>query len=87
MTLIRAITIDNFRGIRSLTWFPSVGLNCLIGPGDSGKSTLLEAIDFCIGARRSLQIVDSDFFGLVIENPIRIAVTLGHVPTSGVNCH
>ncbi|MGO4684118.1 AAA family ATPase [Hyphomicrobium sp. 2TAF46] len=40
------------------------GLNCLIGPGDSGKSSVLEAIDFCLGARRNLQISDADFHRL-----------------------
>ena len=29
---------------------PAPGINCLIGPGDIGKSTLLDAIDLCMGA-------------------------------------
>ena len=80
MTLIRAIEIENFRGVKSLAWRPRQGINCLIGPGDSGKSTVLNAIDYCIGARRSLQIANSDFCKLDIENPIRVAVTLGALP-------
>jgi predicted ATP-dependent endonuclease of OLD family len=50
MTVIRAIEIENFRGVKVLVWCPSEGINCLIGPGDSGKSTVLDAIDYCIGA-------------------------------------
>jgi putative ATP-dependent endonuclease of the OLD family len=80
MALIRAIAIENFRGVKSLAWRPREGINCLVGPGDSGKSTVLDAIDYCIGARRSLQIADSDFCKLNIENPIRVAVTLGALP-------
>jgi predicted ATP-dependent endonuclease of OLD family len=41
MARIRKIEVINFRCIKNLTWFPSSGLNCLVGPGDSGKSTLL----------------------------------------------
>ncbi|EOV2228542.1 ATP-binding protein [Klebsiella variicola subsp. variicola] len=44
------VEIQNFRSIRLLTWQPSPGLNCLIGPGDSGKTTILDAIDLCLCA-------------------------------------
>ena len=77
MTKIRKIEIRNFRGIRELDWFPSAGVNCLIGPGDTGKSTVLDAIDLCLGARRNISIADSDFHNLDVEKPISITLTLG----------
>lgn len=77
MARIRKIEIANFRGIKQLVWFPSPGINCLIGTGDSGKSTVLDAIDLCLGARRNIQISDADFFGLDITSPISITLTLG----------
>ncbi|WP_295967349.1 AAA family ATPase [uncultured Bartonella sp.] len=77
MARIKKIEIQNFRGIKSLEWYPSNGINCLIGHGDSGKSTLLDAIDMCIGARRNISFYDTDFFKLDVENPISITVTLG----------
>ena len=77
MARIRRLEIRNFRSIKSLDWAPSAGINCLIGPGDSGKSTILDAIDLCLGARRSVGIADTDFYGLVVTEPIVIAVTLG----------
>lgn len=58
---IRKIEIENFRGIKSLAWLPSPGINCRIGPGDSGKSSILDAIDYCIGARRNIPFTDADF--------------------------
>ncbi|MFZ2988620.1 ATP-dependent nuclease [Ideonella sp.] len=77
MARIRRLEIRNFRSIKALDWAPSAGINCLIGPGDSGKSTVLDAIDLCLGARRSVLIADTDFYGLVVTEPIVIAVTLG----------
>jgi len=77
MARIRKVEINNFRGVKSLEWHPSPGLNCLIGPGDSGKSTILDAIDLCLGARRNVQFTDADFHRLAIETPITISVTLG----------
>jgi putative ATP-dependent endonuclease of the OLD family len=79
---IRKVEIRNFRVIRTLDWCPSAGVNCLIGPGDSGKSTILDAIDFCLGARRNLAIADTDFHSLDVTSPISIAVTLGGLPDS-----
>lgn len=77
MPIIRKIEIENFRSIKKLEWFPSEGMNCLIGAGDSGKSTILDAIDLCLGARRSANISDADFFQLDVEQPISITLLLG----------
>lgn len=80
MTRVRRLEIRNFRSIQTLDWTPSNGVNCLIGPGDSGKSTILDAIDLCLGARRSAPFGDTDFFGLDVTRTIVIAVTLGALP-------
>ena len=79
MARIRAVVIRNFRGIKSLTWYPAPGINCLIGPGDSGKSSVLDSIDLCLGARRNIQFSDADFHLLDVETPIAIEVTLGEL--------
>ncbi len=80
MTRIRRLEIENFRGMRSLDWNPKPGLNCLLGPGDVGKSTVLDAIDLCLGARRAIAFSDADFFELDHSKPIRIAATIGELP-------
>lgn len=80
MARIRLIEINHFRSIKSLSWHPTNGINCLIGPGDSGKSTILDAIDLCLGARRNLALSDTDFYGLDVSQPITISLTLGDLP-------
>jgi len=82
MPRIRHIAIRNFRSIQSLDWAPSDGINCLIGPGDSGKSTVLDAIDLCLGARRSVNFGDADFHALNVAVPLCIRITLGALPSS-----
>ncbi|MBO0346687.1 AAA family ATPase [Roseibium sp. CAU 1637] len=77
MSRIRKVEIENFRGIQNLSWLPSNGINCLIGPGDSGKSTVLDAIDYCLGARRNLQMADADFHNLDVDTPIQTTLTMG----------
>ncbi|EQB04016.1 ATP-dependent nuclease [Sphingobium baderi] len=77
MARIRHIGIRNFRCIQKLDWFPSAGINCLIGPGDGGKSSVLDAIDLCLGARRSAPFTDADFHALDVTAPISISITIG----------
>lgn len=82
MARIRLIEIQNFRCLKHFAWRPSAGVNCLIGPGDAGKSTILDAIDYCLGARRNLSFTDADFFGLAVTDPISISITLGELDES-----
>lgn len=77
MAQIRHIHIKRFRVINELIWLPKPGLNCLIGSGDSGKTSILDAIDLALGARRSYPFTDADFYQLNTSNPIEIFVTLG----------
>lgn len=82
MARIRHIEIRNFRCIREFSWWPSPGINCLMGPGDVGKSSILDAIDLCLGARRNVQFTDADFYDLDVEKPISITLTIGELDDS-----
>lgn len=79
MIKIRQVDIFNFRSIKHLSWQPKPGFNCLIGPGDSGKSTILDAIELCmgVGMRRASSLGDSDFHLLNPANKICIALVIG----------
>ncbi|MFJ3431747.1 ATP-dependent nuclease [Pseudomonas fragi] len=80
MARIRYVEIQNFRGIEQLNWAPNEGINCLIGPGDSGKTSILDAIEVCMSVRRSVEFSDADFFGMDVSKPIIIRVTIGALP-------
>lgn len=45
---IRSLTIKRYRGIETFAWKPNPGVNCLVGPGDSFKSTVLAAISLLL---------------------------------------
>jgi putative ATP-dependent endonuclease of OLD family len=76
--------IENFKGIKSLDWkIPaSQQLTVLIGPGDSGKSTILEAIHFLLSDRWMIPFTDTDFYGTDILQPIVIKALLVDIPDS-----
>lgn len=77
---LRRLLVENFRGIKSLEWSLSSRLVCLIGPGDSRKSTVLHAIDYVLGERWSLPLTDADFFDCDISNPIVVEATFTDLP-------
>ncbi len=79
MARIRFIDIRNFRCLKEFTWAPSPGLNCLIGSGDAGKSSVLDSIDYCLGARRNISFSDADFHGLDVSESITITITIGEL--------
>jgi energy-coupling factor transporter ATP-binding protein EcfA2 len=77
---IRRLEIQNFRGVRSLDWRHIPDSSALIGPGDSGKSTILEAIERLLSPRWNLSFDDADFWGMNTEVPITVRATLVDLP-------
>ncbi|MBJ7402170.1 DNA helicase [Bradyrhizobium nitroreducens] len=76
------VEVVNFRGIKQLSWHPAPGTNCLVGPGDSGKTTVLDAIELAFAPRNSVTFDDTDFYAVDPKaNPIAITVTIGDLPT------
>lgn len=80
MSRIAAIQIENFRSIEKCTWYPKAGFNCLFGPGDSGKSSILEAINWCLSGNQSRRPTDADFFQMDPQKAILIRIMLVDLP-------
>jgi putative ATP-dependent endonuclease of the OLD family len=79
---IRRLWIENFRGIKQLDWrVPNNRrLIALVGPGDSGKSTVLDAVHYLLGDRWSIPFADTDFFNADVQQQILIKALLIEVP-------
>lgn len=78
---IRHLSVRNFRGIRELDWpIPDCRVLCLIGRGDSTKSTILEALRRVFHPQWNLSFDDADFYHCNPANVITIEVVLGDLP-------
>lgn len=75
---IRLLKVSNFRGISALDWRPSSSFCCLIGAGDSGKSTLLDAVEATLSSRW-FSFTEPDFLSCDTSNPIIIEATVGEL--------
>ena len=78
--IIRQVQICRFRGIAEMDWNIGSRFSCLVGPGDSTKSTTLAAIEFALSATNNVILNDTDFYMGVVEYPIEITVTVGQLP-------
>jgi putative ATP-dependent endonuclease of the OLD family len=58
---ILLLSIERFRGIKSLTWRPGPGVNLILGGGDVGKTTILDAISLLLSPTNSASVLDSDY--------------------------
>lgn len=55
-------------------------MNCLIGPGDSTKTTILDAIELALNPRPQHLAADTDFHNLDFTRPARVTITVIGLP-------
>lgn len=60
--VIKKLHIERFRGIEKLEWKPSSTVNLLIGGGDAGKSTVLDAIGLLLSPTNSVMLSEADYW-------------------------
>ncbi len=82
MAKIIHLDIKNYRGIKHLPlkFKTNQILICLIGRGDSGKTTILEAISAVLSPSWNLNFYDTDFYNCNHSENIEIIVSLINIP-------
>lgn len=80
MAKIHHLSITHFRGIKRFEQTFSSDFVCLIGRGDSGKSTILDAIASVLSSTWNIPFYDNDFHECDLEKPIVIEATLRDLP-------
>ena len=82
MAKIIQLDIKNYRGIEdlSLKFERDKNLICLIGRGDSGKTTILDAISSVLSPSWNLGFYDTDFYNCDYSHDIEITVSLIEFP-------
>lgn len=77
MAKIHTLKISNYKGIQKFEQaFGMTDFVCLIGRGDSGKTTILEAISLVLSPSWNLTFYDTDFFNGDITKSIEIEASL-----------
>ncbi|MDB5440418.1 MAG: hypothetical protein JWM33_2845, partial [Caulobacteraceae bacterium] len=58
---ILRLHIERFRAFEKLDWWPRPGLNVVLGGGDAGKTTILDAIGLLLSPNNSTMLSDNDY--------------------------
>lgn len=77
---VRRLEIANFRGIKKLDWTGIGETAALVGPGDAGKTSVLDALERVLSPRWNHPFDDTDFWQLDTSNAIVIRATLTDLP-------
>ena len=84
-TAIYHLAIERFRGIKTLSWRPQKGLNIILGGGDVGKTTILDAIALLLNPTNFANLLDTDYYLRDVDAGFVIEAVLSLPSGSGVN--
>ena len=81
---IHKLIIQRFRGIQSLTWLPAEGMNVILGGGDVGKTTVLEAIALLLSPSNTAVTSEADYWARDSEQEFLIEAVMTLPDASGI---
>ena len=73
---ILKLKIDRFRGLQELDWNPSSGMNIVLGGGDAGKTTILDAIALLLSSSNSIVLSEADYWQREVKDEFVIQAVL-----------
>jgi putative ATP-dependent endonuclease of the OLD family len=73
---IKCLRIERFRGIDTLTWRPDPRTNVLLGGGNVGKTTILDAIGLLLSPSTSYTLVDADYLNRDVEREFSVEAVI-----------
>lgn len=82
---IRRLTISRFRGVESLVWCPTPATNIILGGGDVGKTTVLEAIALLFNPSSSAVVTETDYWRRDTSVEFSIEAVMMLPPDFGIN--
>lgn len=83
--IIYRLSIERFRCIKRLSWQPAKGVNVILGGGDVGKTTILDAIGLLLSPTNPATLSDTDYHGRDIEGGFIIEAIVSLPSESGIN--
>ena len=82
---IYRLDIARYRAIENLTWLPVRGVNVILGGGDVGKTTILDAVALLFSPTNPANVADTDYHARKIEQGFVIEAIVSLPPGSGID--
>lgn len=83
--LIRKLSIQRFRGMVAFDWRPAPGMNVILGGGDVGKTTVLEAIALLLSPSNTTVVSESDYWERDSTQEFMIEAVMTLPETTGIS--
>jgi len=81
---VRMLNIRRYRGIDNFSWMPNPGVNCLIGPADSGKSTVLSALSLLLAPYPLSACAEFDYYRRRLADGFEIEAFIGALDLAAI---
>ncbi len=82
-TILR-LKIERYRAFQKFDWFPKAGLNVILGGGDAGKTTILEAITLLFNPSNAALLSDNDYWRRQRKGGFFIGAVISLPPDSSI---
>lgn len=82
---ILKLSIERFRGIQVMEWNPAPGMNIILGGGDTGKTTILDAIALLFSPSNALVLSEADYWQRKVDAEFRIQAVVELSPDSEIS--
>jgi putative ATP-dependent endonuclease of OLD family len=83
--LIKQLIIERFHGIQRLVWYPAPGVNVILGGGDAGKTTILDAIALLLHPTNTVSLTDAEYWHREVESGFCIEAVMSLPEGFGIN--
>lgn len=84
-TAIHRLAIRGFRGIKEFSWQPASGVNVILGGGDVGKTTVLDAIALLLSPTNPANVPDTDYHARDIASGFEIEAVISLPEHTGIH--
>jgi putative ATP-dependent endonuclease of OLD family len=82
---IYRLEVERFRGIKALLWHPAKGVNVILGGGDVGKTTILDAIALLFSPTNPTTLSDTEYYFRDSKAGFAIEAVVALPPSNGIN--
>jgi putative ATP-dependent endonuclease of OLD family len=83
--IIYRLSIERFRCFKTFTWHPSRRANVILGGGDVGKTTILDAIALLLSPTNSTTLSDTDYHDRAVDAGFVIEAIVSLPAQSGIS--
>jgi len=82
--VVHRLRIERFRGLKDFDWLPKAGMNVILGGGDVGKTTVLDALSLLFSPTNATTVAETDYWQRETEPEFLITATVSLPASAGV---